>query len=58
MLLQIPGFFCSAASQQATGLLLGTPAASLQKKQEKEKEIMKKRRACMRRCLSLCVYGC
>ncbi len=25
---------------------------------EKEKEIMKKRRACMRRCLSLCVYGC
>ncbi len=25
---------------------------------EKEKEIIKKRRACMRRCLSLCVYGC
>lgn len=25
---------------------------------EKEKEIMKKIRACMRRCLSLCVYGC
>ncbi len=25
---------------------------------EKEKEIMKKRSACMRRCLSLCVYGC
>jgi hypothetical protein len=24
----------------------------------KEKEIMKKIRACMRRCLSLCVYGC